>query len=123
MDWNMRLHAISIQLLLIASAVQGVTPDPQNLASQKAFYLLCTHLVFPDSCGTQDDCSDEVSGSIWRGVGSLFLRRRDRAPNPTLLLVESVAVLRELDTLRLTPLSCRLEPIDHLFEHLCRLTC
>jgi len=58
---------------LIATAIQGITPDPQDLASLNALRLLCpASLVLPGT--TDDEMPDDVSGPVDSG-SDILLRR------------------------------------------------
>jgi hypothetical protein len=63
-------HLIWLQLSLIAVAVQGITPDAQDMASLKALWLLCLPLadsgVPSDDDGTPDEVCEPVGAQINR---------------------------------------------------------
>jgi len=55
-------HTICLKVLLIASAIQGVTPDAQDLASIKALRFFCPVVAEAGSLADDDDLPDEVCG-------------------------------------------------------------
>jgi hypothetical protein len=53
-------QSICLHVLLIAAAIQGATPDAQDLASIKPLWLICRVLVQPDTLSEDDELPDEV---------------------------------------------------------------
>ena len=61
-----------LYLLLIATAIQGVTPDAQDLGSLNSLVLLCPALADAENLGGNDTLPDEVCGPVQPEVnGSL----------------------------------------------------
>jgi hypothetical protein len=57
-------HTFGVWMLLIAIAIQGVTPDAHDLASLNFIILLCPFLPGPEKLADNDDLPDEVCGPI-----------------------------------------------------------
>ena len=57
-------HTAGVWMLLIAIAIQGVTPDAHDLASWNFIRLLCSFLSGPEKLADNDDLPDEVCGPI-----------------------------------------------------------
>jgi hypothetical protein len=55
-------HRVSFCFLLIAVAIQGVTPDAQDLASLKSLLLFCPALANSIDLAGEDGLPDEVCG-------------------------------------------------------------
>ncbi len=53
-------HSIWLQLVLIAIAIQGVTPDANDMASLHAVRFLCPVLADPGAVRDDDGSPDEV---------------------------------------------------------------
>jgi hypothetical protein len=54
------LHSFCVHLLLVALAIQGITPDPHDLASINALKILCPTLPGSDQPLDADDFPDEI---------------------------------------------------------------
>jgi hypothetical protein len=92
MNWRSGFQLCSVRfLLLVAFAIQGLTPDPQDVVSLRGLYVLCgvplSHEDFGDDFSEQEvavcnACGQQLKielGTIidcsWRaGIGSLSLR-------------------------------------------------
>jgi hypothetical protein len=60
-----RLHTlICLHTLLIATAIQGITPDAQDLASLKPLWMLSRMLAAPDAMSGDDGLPDEVCATL-----------------------------------------------------------
>jgi hypothetical protein len=57
-------HDLGVWMLLIAVAIQGVTPDAHDLASLNCIRLLCPFLSGQEELADNDDLPDEVCGPI-----------------------------------------------------------
>ena len=66
-------HTICLQFLLIASAIQGVTPDAHDLASIRALRLFCLLLANAGTLADDDGLPDEVCGPI-QSAAHLIIR-------------------------------------------------
>jgi hypothetical protein len=57
-----RARSIAAYFLLFALAIQGITPDAQDLASLNALRLFCPQLADSKSLLDEDESLDEVCG-------------------------------------------------------------
>jgi hypothetical protein len=57
-----RCHSVVLYSLLLVAAIQGMTPDSQDLASLNAVRVVCPLLASPKSLATDDGLPDEVCG-------------------------------------------------------------
>ena len=55
-------HSVWLYFVLIAIAIQGVTPDAQDLASIKSLWLFCPALAGSRHLAAEDGLPDEVCG-------------------------------------------------------------
>jgi hypothetical protein len=108
--------------LLIATAIQGIAPDAEDLASLRALRLICPIPYSPTDPTEDGDSPDDVCGSVQLEM-NLRVRRADDVPLPWLLPAD----LRSgffLPTFGQSPfLSCRTWGLDLQIHTLCRLTC
>jgi hypothetical protein len=98
-----RSHSFWLYPLLIALAIQGVTPDAQDLASLNALYLLCPYLTDSENLAGNDALPDDVCGPaqpelirFLRDGGEFggVLRLPVFSTNAHLMLATPVATLR-----------------------------
>jgi hypothetical protein len=68
-----------LYLLLIAAAIQGVTPDAQDLASLNSFFLLCPSLADAENLAGNDELPDEVCGPAKLEVNGILCDRGEIA--------------------------------------------
>jgi hypothetical protein len=68
MDPAKRLHSISAHLLLIAVAIQGFTPDADDLASLRALHVLCPFTNHSSPWEDQEDLPDEICEAVQPGT-------------------------------------------------------
>jgi hypothetical protein len=77
-----QFHSVCFHLLLIATAIQGVTPDAQDIASLNALRLLCPALAGSNALASDDGLPDEVCGlNTWEM--ELVLRARGDSDEQT----------------------------------------
>jgi hypothetical protein len=62
-----RFHSISAHLLLIAVAIQGFTPDLNDLASLRALHVLCPFADHSSPWEDQEDLPDEICEPVQAG--------------------------------------------------------
>jgi hypothetical protein len=91
-------HEICISLLLIASAVQGITPDDRLLASLNSFIVVMPFQDFSDPSDDQEDPAEEFA----------FL---EPEKNPLLRLLEG----RHRDSMGSSELTIELVPLRSQF--------
>jgi hypothetical protein len=89
-------HLPCLQLLLVVLAIQGITPDAQDLASSHAFQLFAPSLNDLDSPAQQDEWPDDVCDPV-QSATSLHLTRGDELAWPS--------------TFRLAKFEAQLQPI------------
>jgi hypothetical protein len=75
-------HSISVQLVLFAATFQGVTPDPNDLASIRGLKFLCQFSDYPDPMTDEDGSANHECSSIQPKINAFLRRQREDAPNP-----------------------------------------
>jgi hypothetical protein len=82
------VRSLGLTLLLIASIMQAVTPDPADLASVKGFALLMVLMGNSPADDEFDECSVEVCQPVEHVTKKLVPARRDKSsPWRTLALM------------------------------------
>jgi hypothetical protein len=118
-----RLHSISSHLVLIAVAIQGITPDVHDLASFRALHLLCPFLDSSDCWEDEDDLPDESSGPVRPGLRWVMGRLLDPTADSRFVSAETKVQLITLDALRLAGPCGTFVRTNGLIFWLCRLAC
>ena len=114
-----RCYTTSVHLLLIASMVQGITPDQDSLASVRVLHILFSSHDFSNSPGDEADSPVEASLQTKSENGLVSRLREGCMKDPAVLIVQGI----EFDLLRFRcPHGNHLNP-DRLNILLCRLTC
>lgn len=114
-----RCHRFSVQLLLIASLVQGITPDQQSLASLRGLHIFFSSQDFSNSPGDEADSPEEV-GLLTVSETELISRYLEGCmKDPAGSIVQGIV----LDVLRFHFPQGNLLAPDRLSFLLCRLTC
>lgn len=120
-----RARSIAAYFLLFALAIQGITPDAQDLASLNALRLYCPQLADLKSLLDDDESLDDVCGpadlEMYQAIRKLMESRASRF----LSFVSTVHRTRIVrwDTLPLPSSLGRNARIGDLIHSLCRLTC
>jgi hypothetical protein len=119
-------HCFWLYLLLIALAIQGVTPDAQDLASLNSLLVLCPSLIEVENLAGNDALPDDVCGPAQPEVIGFFGDRGEfgglvRLPNYSmnafLTLATPIAARRASS-------GCETDRrFDDLINRLCRLQC
>jgi hypothetical protein len=65
-------HTVRLHLVLIACAIQGVTPDPQDLASNNCLLILFPTLADPNCLIDDNGMPDEVCRPAESEIDSLW---------------------------------------------------
>lgn len=73
-------RSVCFHMLLVAAAIQGGTPDAQDLASIKSLWLLCGVLADPETLSDNDGLPDEVCEPMSGGVSLVAGKRAEPAP-------------------------------------------
>ncbi len=107
-------------LILIALAVQGITPDRESLVSKMAFQVLLEYQDGPDTRGGQDDSLGEVGISHIIEKPSIF---DGPMCDTAIVLTDSSAWMIAFDPFRFARLRDTHLQGDRLIDFLCRLTC
>ena len=116
---RVRCHTISVHLLLIATMVQGITPDQHSLASLRVLHILFSSQDFSNSPGDEDDSPEEEVLSTEPENGLVSRLLEGRMEDPAGLIVQGIG----FDPLRFRcPHGILLNPA-RLSILLCRLTC
>jgi hypothetical protein len=119
-------HSFRIYFLLIAIAIQGVTPDAHDLASINSLLLFCPALADSRGLDGEDGLPDEVCGPAQPDMG---VRLRDRAaPNGLANGLSGTTDHHDPLTIRLRALRSHARGDKHprladLIYALCRLRC
>lgn len=115
-----RCHTILVHLLLLlASMVQGITPDQHSLASLRFLHILFSSQDFSNSPGDEDDSPEEEVLSTEPENGLVSRLLEGRMKDPAGLIVQGIG----FDLLRFRcPPGNLLNPA-RLSILLCRLTC
>ncbi len=117
-------QAIFLPLVLISMAIQGVTPDPQDLASLNALRLFCPGLLaFPGS--SDDELPDDVSGPADSG-SDIMLRRIEESHDshqPGLSSAPQNAQHSQAQALRTTTTKGNFAQPACALENLCKRNC
>jgi len=114
-----RLHTMAVQLLIIASMVQGITPDQQSLASLRGFHILFSSLDFSKSPGDEAESPEEVSLPTESENGWVSRLLEGCMKDPVGLIVLGIGI----DLLRFRCPHGNLPKPDPLNNLLCRLNC
>ena len=114
-----RCYTISVHLLLFASMVQGITPDPNSVTSLMALHILFSSQDFSNSQEDEVDSPNEAGLSTESGNGLVSRLLEGCMKDPARLIVQGIG----FDLLRFRcPHGNLLNP-DRLSILLCRLTC
>jgi len=110
---------MSVYLLLIASMVQGITPDQHSLASLRGLHILFSSQDLSNSPGDEGDSPEEVGLSTESNNGLVSRLLEGCMKDLAGLIVQGIG----FDLLRFRcPHGNFLNP-DRLSILLCRLTC
>jgi hypothetical protein len=117
-------HIVWLHVLLIATAIQGLTPDAHDLASIKALWLFCPVLAEANCLADDDGLPDEVCGPARSAANLIFRTGKSReVPYPAFASTDSFLPTFQTNALRSIsrhPFSAR---IDDLIYSLCRINC
>jgi hypothetical protein len=120
-----RARSISGLLLLVAVAIQGITPDPHDLASLNALRLLFPDITEPCSADGNDESPNDVCGSVQLEMHLAIRKRTDLRALPF------IGFLTTAHSIPLTAHATHLLPsalvpnarLGDLIHSLCRLNC
>ena len=119
-------HSVWLYCLLIAVAIQGVTPDAQDLASINALLMFCPALADSRDLAGEDGLPDEVCGPAQPQM-SVGLRGRvepNDLANPLSESNEQHDLLTShLGAVRSHACGGKHAGLDDLIYALCRLKC
>ena len=119
-------YSIWFYVLLIAVAIQGVTPDAQDLASIKTLRLLYPSLADSGNEPDNDGLPDEVCGPA-QPDSAMLLRRRpepnDLANALSLWTDHDHPLTIKLGAVRLDDCGGKLPRVHDLICSLCRFQC
>ncbi len=121
---GMHSRSIFYSLLLIATAIQAITPDPQDLASVNALRLLCSgSLVLPGF--TDDELPDEVSGPVESGLDIVFRRVKESLDSQQSVHSPTSRNAPDIQpqSLRATTTICSFAQPACALENLCKRNC
>jgi hypothetical protein len=114
-----------LQILLIALAIQGITPDAGDLASVNALKLFCPALTDSDQPVNDDDFPDDVCEPllIETDFDLCHLEISDNLPFLTIAATEAQSGIMTSDSLRCVPRHGTLNSIDGRIHFLSPLIC
>jgi hypothetical protein len=119
-------HPVWFYFLLIAAAIQGVTPDARDLASLNALVLLCPALADSRNLTGEDGLPDEVCGPARPHI-SMGLRGRtepnDLADDLLGITDQHDPPTSDFGALRFHARGGKNRRLDDLIYALCRLRC
>jgi hypothetical protein len=119
-------HSVWLYFLLIAVAIQGVTPDADDLASLNCLFLFCPSLADSKDLADDDGLPDEVCGPV-RPETDAVLRgnaQPNDPANPLFLSSEDHHQLTiQLRALRSDARGGKHPRLNDLNCSLCRLKC
>ncbi len=117
--------SICLHLLLIATAIQGVTPDPQDLASIKPLWLVCRVLASPDPLSDDDRLPDDVCEPMSAEISAVMRHQADSAQTVKLprLVTERLLTVCQSGAARSSADGRTNLAGDGLIFTLCRLIC
>jgi hypothetical protein len=120
-----RAQFVSAHVLLFAIAIQGITPDSQDLASLNILRMLCPQLCAPQSPTDDDESTDDVCGSVQIQVHEAVRKRLESQAVSTLGFVWTghYLCLISAETFRLPCPPTWNQSTGDLIYSLCRLTC
>jgi hypothetical protein len=118
-------RSISAYCLLFALAMQGITPDAQDVASLNALRLLCPNISDSKSLLDDDESPDDVCESVQLDTHLAIRKRIDSRLLPFLGFVSTGhrTPMVPLATPQLPSPFGRNVRIGDLIHVLCRLTC
>ena len=115
----MRLISISVQIVLIAVAIQGFTPDPHTVASTNRLRLLGPNTDSSHPFENQEDSTDYVIGPVQYSEISALLGLVDDTPALGFVSAGSHARTTKFSAVGFEP--NRVSWIDSWIRLLCRL--
>jgi hypothetical protein len=118
-------RSICLQLLLIAAAIQGATPDAQDLASTKPLWLLCRLVASPDTLSDDDQLPDDVCKPMSAEMDVVTRHQADSAGTVILERLVTEPLLAACQSALARPSADRRSSLlgDGLIYTLCRLLC
>ena len=120
-----RARSIAAYFVLFALAIQGITPDAQDLASLNALRLFCPQLADLKSLLDDDESLDDVCGPADLDTYQAVRKLMDSRASRYLSFVSTGHRTRMVrrDTLPLPSPLGRTARIGDLIHSLCRLIC
>jgi hypothetical protein len=117
-------QTICLQFLLIASAIQGITPDAHDLASIKALWLFCPVRAEAGRLADDDGLPDDVCGPA-QSAAALIIRtgKSGDVSHPAYTSTESLLPTFQSCALRSVSRHSCSARIDDLIYSLCRINC
>jgi len=118
-------QAFCLHILLIALAIQGITPDSNDLASSNALKLFCPFLTDADRMVDEDKFPDDVCEPVRVEIDlcRCQLADFDGLPFPRFATAEAQWGRVKSDALPFVARDGTLIRIDGLIHSLCRLKC
>jgi hypothetical protein len=125
MGQGRRSQAFCLHILLIALAIQGITPDSNDLASINALKLFCPRLTDADQMVDEDEFPDDVCEPVRVQIdlGRCQLADLDGLPFARFATAEAQMGRVKSDALQFVARRGTLTRIDGLIHSLCRLKC
>jgi hypothetical protein len=123
MNFRTRSHSIALSFVLVATMVQGITPDANDLASVRALNLLVPVLNGSELPAEENGPQDDSPGSVQVPMNSIVRRLEDSVRDPGLVSIGTRILMRNLHVLGLARHDGERFQTNNLSTFLCRLTC
>jgi hypothetical protein len=116
-------RSIGLRLLLVVVGIQGITPDPNDLASSRAFQVLMSESQDSGHRQHEDDGEAEVSRPVQPESHSVARRRVERASDVEFASIGSMPDALMSKTRGIAGPPGSLMGSDRRIHLLCHLTC
>jgi hypothetical protein len=116
-------RSIPPQILLLALAILGIMPDPYDLTSFRGLTLLWSDSSTPNPADDLNDSSDQVCGSVRRGVNSDPRMLKDGSPGFRLTPMVSWLASLAAHKARIACHKKETASVKNRLRVLCQLTC
>jgi hypothetical protein len=125
MGQGWRFHPICLHFLLFATAIQGVTPDAQDLASSNGLRLFGRALAGTNTLDDDDGLPDDVCRPVEFEMDSVVRGRSESDDQPlrAFASIELQLLTIRSNALRSAPGDGAVTRINDMIDSMCRLDC
>jgi hypothetical protein len=116
-------HSHLLSILLIALAIQGITPDAKDIVSPRAFYVLCPSVAKDQAFQDEDDSPDDACELVHSNSNRLARTQPEKLRSSDLPPVEAYWTLLQVHTRQHIRHGWLDESPLRLIHSLCRLRC